>query len=186
VSARERNSEYSEKLKDPRWQRMRLEILQRDDWRCCICGDKTRTLHVHHMVYFWGRDPWDYSPSLLRTLCEVCHERETDLRREAMDLLHEALGIGGFYSGDIWQLALFVQTFSDGILSPSGFINALKFFKSRRTSLLSQVEYNCDLYGPWWDGAEPRIVWVDKQTGRVIEHPEYPLMGLAKQDQEGV
>ncbi len=28
---------YAEQLKDPRWQKRRLEILQRDEWRC-LCG----------------------------------------------------------------------------------------------------------------------------------------------------
>ena len=31
---------YSEKLKDPRWQKKRLEILERDNFRCQYCGDK--------------------------------------------------------------------------------------------------------------------------------------------------
>ena len=29
---------YTEKLKDPRWQKKRLEILERDNWECQDCG----------------------------------------------------------------------------------------------------------------------------------------------------
>lgn len=64
---------YSEKLKDPRWQKKRLEILERDGWKCMGCGDKEKTLHVHHIFYFPGRDPWDIENGFLITFCEECH-----------------------------------------------------------------------------------------------------------------
>lgn len=35
-----KKSDYSQKLLDPRWQRKRLEILQRDDFTCQVCSDK--------------------------------------------------------------------------------------------------------------------------------------------------
>lgn len=65
---------YSERLKDPRWQRKRFEILQRDDFTCVVCGDKNNTLHVHHGYYERGLEPWEYDSSTLWTLCECCHE----------------------------------------------------------------------------------------------------------------
>jgi hypothetical protein len=68
---------YSEKLKDPRWQRKRLEIFQRDNFKCCLCGREDKTLHVHHKKYN-GKDPWDISSEFLMTLCENCHEKEHD------------------------------------------------------------------------------------------------------------
>jgi hypothetical protein len=82
---------YSEKLKDPRWQRKRLEILQRDSFTCQDCGDSESTLHVHHCLYIWGHDPWDYAPGELRTLCETCHSErgavEHDVKLEFARLL---------------------------------------------------------------------------------------------------
>lgn len=42
---------YSEKLKDPRWQKKRLEILNRDEFACRFCGDNKSTLNVHHISY---------------------------------------------------------------------------------------------------------------------------------------
>ena len=60
-----------EDTKDPRWQRLRLLIMDRDEWACVACGAKDRTLHVHHIKYT-GR-LWDAPPEDLQTLCEQCH-----------------------------------------------------------------------------------------------------------------
>jgi phage terminase large subunit GpA-like protein len=68
---------YAEKLKDPRWQKKRLEILERDEWKCKLCGDHTTTLHVHHEKY--KGEPWDADNELLKTLCEHCHSLITIL-----------------------------------------------------------------------------------------------------------
>lgn len=46
---------YSDKLKDPRWQKKRLEILTRDEWTCQICFDTESTLVVHHQKYKAGK-----------------------------------------------------------------------------------------------------------------------------------
>lgn len=67
---------YFEKLKDPRWQKKRLGILNRDDFTCQICKAKDATLHVHHEYYIPERDPWAYPDFSLTTLCEQCHELE--------------------------------------------------------------------------------------------------------------
>lgn len=71
---------YIEKLRDPRWQKMRLEILSRDEWKCQICGDNESTLNVHHRWYERGSEPWEAKPEALVTLCESCHQHETDAR----------------------------------------------------------------------------------------------------------
>lgn len=74
-------SPYQKKLLDPRWQKKRLEILERDKWECFWCGDKTSTLHVHHLYYMQEQEPWDYPVDALVTLCAECHEEETNYRR---------------------------------------------------------------------------------------------------------
>lgn len=66
--------QYWELLRDPRWQRKRLEILQRSDFTCEECGDGRTTLNVHHKLYRKGANPWDYDNSELVALCEQCHE----------------------------------------------------------------------------------------------------------------
>ena len=63
---------YYEKLKDPRWQKKRLEIMARDKFNCLSCGDDESTFHVHHGVYNTD-DPWDAADYKLITLCEACH-----------------------------------------------------------------------------------------------------------------
>jgi hypothetical protein len=63
---------YSEKLKDPRWQRKRLKIMQRDDFTCTLCGDSKSTLNVHHWEY--KGEPWDVDNDNLSTVCVTCHE----------------------------------------------------------------------------------------------------------------
>ena len=72
-SFRKKFTPYKKKLKDPRWQRVRLEVMQRDNWTCTICTSKTKTLNVHHKAYFG--DPWDAPLDALQTLCEECHEK---------------------------------------------------------------------------------------------------------------
>jgi phage terminase large subunit GpA-like protein len=75
---------YSEKLKDVRWQKLRLEILQRDEWACQRCGDEKSTLHVHHKQYHG--DPWDAPAESLETLCESCHETRKHHNQKYMNL----------------------------------------------------------------------------------------------------
>jgi hypothetical protein len=65
---------YSEKLKSPKWQKRRLEILSRDNFKCRSCGMDEKTLHVHHLRYEKGVEPWDTNNDDLITLCEDCHE----------------------------------------------------------------------------------------------------------------
>jgi predicted restriction endonuclease len=64
---------YLELLKDPRWQKMRLEILLRDNFKCRSCGCDENTLHVHHLKYT-SNEPWEEESDNLITLCELCHE----------------------------------------------------------------------------------------------------------------
>lgn len=80
---------YGEKLKDPRWQKKRLEILNRDEFKCRACQSKTDTLHVHHLKY--TDEPWDAADVDLVTLCDVCH-----------DTWHKVYGLPGIDSSVIY------------------------------------------------------------------------------------
>ncbi|KKM74490.1 hypothetical protein LCGC14_1399860 [marine sediment metagenome] len=75
---------YFEKLKDPRWQKKRLEVLQAANFECTQCGDSESTLHVHHLVYRRGRDPWEYPAKALVCLCEDCHEKVEGFRERLL------------------------------------------------------------------------------------------------------
>ena len=66
--------EYHQLLKDGRWQRRRLDIMQRDDFKCRDCGT-TDNLNVHHIRYLAGRKPWEYDDCDLITLCGKCHKK---------------------------------------------------------------------------------------------------------------
>jgi len=98
---------YSEKLRDPRWQRKRLEIMQRDGFACRLCGDKENTLNVHHLYYDRDAEPWDYPSSALVTTCEVCHEDMHVARHGAMFV--QALIAGGARTEDLYDLQHFLD-----------------------------------------------------------------------------
>lgn len=69
---------YAEQLKSPKWQKKRLEILNRDNFTCISCGDKDTQLHVHHGAYLSGMKVWEYQNAMLHTLCRDCHENVED------------------------------------------------------------------------------------------------------------
>jgi hypothetical protein len=76
MSTKKNLTPYAQKLLDPRWQRKRLEILNRDDFTCRKCGKSDSTLAVHHLYYVSKRDPWEYPDFALLTTCEECHKVE--------------------------------------------------------------------------------------------------------------
>ena len=69
------NSSYAELLNRPEWKSRRLEILQRDDNTCKACGSK-ENLHVHHLKYLKGKNPWESPDTDLVTLCKGCHHNQ--------------------------------------------------------------------------------------------------------------
>lgn len=79
---------YSEKLRDPRWQRKRLEVLNAHNFVCEDCGRRDQPLEIHHCYYIRGLDPWKYSGDLLMCLCDVCHE----FRQGREEAMHVSLG----------------------------------------------------------------------------------------------
>jgi len=95
---------YLKKLKDPRWQKKRLEVFERDEWACQICFDTELTLNVHHKYYLKGCDPWEYPLEALVALCEDCHVDEKENRYEQERLLLLALK-KHFFAEDIERLA---------------------------------------------------------------------------------
>lgn len=82
-------SEYSRLLKDARWQKKRLEVMQRDNFTCQNCGRGLNdgiVLNVHHIRYRRGLLPWEYNDCELITLCEDCHckthEKKKPIKKE--------------------------------------------------------------------------------------------------------
>jgi hypothetical protein len=67
---------WAAQYKDSRWQKKRLEVMERDKWKCRSCGASGDgvTLNVHHAYYDHGRAPWEYQNRILVTWCEDCHK----------------------------------------------------------------------------------------------------------------
>lgn len=69
--------DYKDKLKDPRWISRKRDILIRDKYTCRLCGSHGKDgneLHVHHLFYITGHEPWNYGDRCLVTLCDRCHQ----------------------------------------------------------------------------------------------------------------
>ena len=80
---------YLEKLKSPKWQKKRLEILERDNFSCKCCKNADSTLHVHHIKYIANTEPWEYDNDSLVSLCEMCHNEITWQKKELKRIIDE-------------------------------------------------------------------------------------------------
>ena len=75
-----KKNEFLEQYKDPRWQKKRLEVMERDGFMCQSCNNTETTLNVHHIVpYRKNAKPWEYENEELTTLCENCHNEITEI-----------------------------------------------------------------------------------------------------------
>jgi len=75
---------YAEKRRKPNWQKKRLSILNRDEWKCQLCGDTENELHVHHLYYSKGAEPWQYPDDALVSYCFHCHYLVELLKKEGL------------------------------------------------------------------------------------------------------
>jgi hypothetical protein len=98
---------YPEKLRDVRWQKRRLEIMNRDQWKCQYCK-KSAFLNVHHLFYLPGIEPWEYDDKSLITLCEKCHQSEQRRQKHEAYLL-EALRMNGFMADELLKLSVIIH-----------------------------------------------------------------------------
>jgi len=87
---------YADLLKDRRWQKKRLEVLEAAGWVCEQCGsdEDSEQMHVHHLRYIHGRMPWDYPNDELQALCKPCHDEDTEWCRR-LDELVRRVKLGG-------------------------------------------------------------------------------------------
>jgi hypothetical protein len=115
---------YSEKLQDPRWQKRRAEILERDRSTCTLCQKTDGEMHVDHLWY--EGQPWEAPDEALRTVCAQCHwdvspkqraQRKELLRQvytafdahELTELLRQVYT--AFDAHELTELFHFVETF---------------------------------------------------------------------------
>lgn len=97
---------YSDKLKSPKWQKKRLEIMDRDNFKCRTCLDDKKTLHVHHIFYDSKyKNPWDYPNCLLITLCDDCHtlEHEKDIKDVGLYLIQDLIKLSNYPVSKIYD-----------------------------------------------------------------------------------
>lgn len=95
---------YSQKLKDPRWQKKRLRVMERAEFACQMCGDTESMLFVHHGYYDAKLEPWDYPDATLHCVCENCHESAESIRQNIkrgaaelpLEVQHYLQGIIGY------------------------------------------------------------------------------------------
>ncbi len=150
------NPTYYEKLRDPRWQKKRLKIMERDNFTCLACGKDTGTLNVHHVHYAKG-DPWLTPDRFLMTLCEPCHKErktpETALKEEFAFMLTRL---------SVDQMADLFEQFQK--LCPDGeqLDNGVK--------ILSQLEYDYHTDTKWFIAASDEKLM---EFWKFVTAPEY-------------
>lgn len=81
---------YKKKLLNPKWQRKRLEILDRDDFTCTVCGDTETELQIHHKKY--TGEPWQANSDDLTTLCSHCHTVISVTKADNINVLYVVNG----------------------------------------------------------------------------------------------
>lgn len=102
--------EYSEKLKDPRWQKKKNGILERDKYTCQICYSVEKQLQVHHKYYLPDKEPWDYAEEVLVTLCVDCHKKEGIAVKRFREAIKELLEAGFTHAELLTEVNLFKHT----------------------------------------------------------------------------
>jgi formate-dependent nitrite reductase cytochrome c552 subunit len=108
---------YLEKLKDPRWQKKRLEVFERDNFTCTVCGNSKSTLHVHH-IFYRSSNPWESDIDDLLSMCEGCHKEEEDSLKKELSELNNQLRKRGFMSTQLQIFNSFVSNILYNKLSP--------------------------------------------------------------------
>lgn len=103
---KDHKSAYAKKLRDPRWQKTRLKVLDRDKWMCQECYDISKPLNVHHCYYDGYKNPWEYPLGSLVTLCEDCHKSESDpeIKEVALDQIDKFLKEYGYLTSNIFDV----------------------------------------------------------------------------------
>ena len=103
---------YQRKLAHPDWQKKRLEVMERDNFRCqnnlCLATDKE--LHIHHIYYLPNTNPQDYPMDAYITMCHECHEKEELLLKELSTNFVMRLRVLG---ADAWQIAFLLDNIEE-------------------------------------------------------------------------
>ena len=83
-------TKYSDKLKHPKWQEKRLDVLSLKGYNCEACTNVNEQLQVHHINYIGGNEPWEYPNNNFLVLCDACHKKEHAYRDQALTNIYYA------------------------------------------------------------------------------------------------
>ena len=103
---------YQTDLQDPRWQRKRLEIFERDGFQCLRCGATDKSITVHHRSYHGH--PWECPEFDLETLCQKHHgdEHKHEDGRPILFVLRQMIArahsVGNW--DEVWRLCHLVES----------------------------------------------------------------------------
>lgn len=97
---------FFEKYKNPKWQRKRLEIFEKRNFQCEVCGSKSKMLTIHHGYYEKDYEPWDYNDDTLWCCCESCHE---EAQAELRDLKYQMAKINPNNYGELMSALVELQ-----------------------------------------------------------------------------
>ncbi len=178
---------YKEKLLDPRWQKKRLEILERDKWACQSCSATDKTLHVHHARYKFGEDPWETPGRLLITLCTDCHEKSTIEDQKLKDAIDALWDVPSYC--DRTQIIGYLQGLmigpKDSAIQLTGYEHTLGVAQAWALAVEDLYFYCVDDSDPWQ--VSFRDLWIlrnAKRKGPVIGCGEFSRIELKRSDVE--
>lgn len=146
-----KRSDYYEKLKDPRWQKKRLEVFQRDEFRCQACFDDESTLTVHHRYYDKGLEPWEYPLEALVTLCQNCHQNEYEEQYETDKRLVRAFRGAGFLNGDLDRI---IEGLDGYVLPHASEVTASMFYELFRNTRIQKALIDLLVFGKSYGGKD--------------------------------
>ena len=75
---------FSNAYSDPRWQKLRLRVFERDNYTCQFCGNTSIQQHAHHKWYRDGLLAYQYELKELITLCSICHQKTHDIQEKEL------------------------------------------------------------------------------------------------------
>ena len=112
--SKDRKSWWSKMLKHPKWQKMRLEVMERANFKCEKYGcnyplDETNPLNVHHKYYDEENkwlEPWKYPRGSLQCLCERHHREAHGLqqtKQKKKEKTLKALNLQEIYYENLFQ-----------------------------------------------------------------------------------
>ncbi|MDM8522799.1 hypothetical protein QUF80_05445 [Desulfococcaceae bacterium HSG8] len=198
---------YIEKLKDPRWQKKRLEIFGLDNWKCLVCGSSDKKLCVHHARYRVGREPWDHETNDLLTLCADCHAlaRDDSGSPSIADSIRRIIGMSPLFA-DIRNDAVSVINIRGSVILNSecadvpGKMNTILnrnhvviwgkfrvmqmldgFFRKHKVMMFETMEVHClrDIFEMWYNAGDYHTGWYrERRLADALTTCRIPQAGL--------